>query len=352
MTIATPKRGPPDCRALSHHQIEHTAQETIVPTRTFRIALTAALIAMAAAALQFAAGHAPAIAQDGAAPLAVTVDLGPGRDGDQTGTATLTAMGSQTAVAISITPGDPGVGQPVHIHEGMCPGVGAVAFPLTNIVDGGSTTIVDATLAELLSGAYSINVHKSQAEIALYTSCGNIPRGVVATLGAGRDENQPGAAALVDRGTQTEVILSIAPGPAGVGQPVHVHEGTCPGVGAVAFPLTNIVDGTSTTLLDAPFASVVTGTRSINVHKSQEEIAVYVSCGAISTAQEPTPTPTTQPQPTPTTPPQATATPGAPTTGNAGLKSTSGHERAWALMFGALAILAGATALFALRRRA
>ncbi|GAB4328919.1 MAG: hypothetical protein Kow0010_13070 [Dehalococcoidia bacterium] len=311
---------------------------------SFRIAVTAIIAASLAAGVLFAASWTPASAQDGASPLSVTIDLGPGRDGDQQGTATLTAMGSQTSVSISITPGEAGVGQPVHIHEGMCPGVGAVAFPLTNIVDGTSTTVVDATLAELLSGTYSINVHKSQSEIALYTSCGNIPQGVVATLGAGRDESQPGAAALVARGSQTEVIISIAPGPAGVGQPVHIHEGTCPGVGAVAFPLANVVDGASSTVLDAPLSSVVTGTRSINVHKSQDEIQVYVSCGNISTAQEPTPTPTTPAQPT--------STPAAPTTGNAGLQDSSGQESAWPLVFGAVAILAGATGLFALHRRA
>lgn len=307
----------------------------------FRLILTAATVALG---LFLVAGWSPARAQDGAAPLSVTVDLGPGRDGDQQGTATLTAMGAQTMVSIAITPGEPGVGQPVHIHEGMCPGVGAVAFPLTNIVDGTSTTVVDATLGALLSGNYSINVHKSQAEIALYTSCGNIPQGVVATLGPGRDESQPGAAALVARGNQTEVIISIAPGPPGVGQPVHIHEGTCPGVGAVAFPLSNVVDGTSTTLLDTPLSAVATGTRSINVHKSQEEIQLYVSCGAISVAQEPSPTPATPTQPA--------TTPAAPPTGNAGLHAPSSQESHWLLIVGVLAMLAGATGFVAGIRRA
>ena len=349
MTILAPKRGPPPQTGIERSGDPTTSNRRCPMSApiSFRVALTATVTAILAAGFLFAAPSANVSAQDGASPLSVTVDLGPGRDGDQQGTATLTALGSQTSVSISITPGEAGVGQPVHIHEGMCPGVGAVAFPLTNIVDGTSTTVVDAALADLLSGNYSINVHKSQSEITLYTSCGNIPEGVVATLGAGRDGSQPGAAALVARGTQTEVIISIAPGPAGIGQPVHVHEGMCPGVGAVAFPLTNVVDGTSTTVLDAPLPSVVTGTRSINVHKSQDEIQVYVSCGNISTAQEPSPTPTT-----PATPTEPAATPAPPTTGNAGLQPTSRQESGWPLVFGALAILAGATALIALHRRA
>ena len=107
----------------------------------------------------------------------VTVTMGPGRDASQTGTATLTAQGSQTQVVINIQPGPAGVEQPVHIHQGSCPGVAAVVFPLTNVVDGTSTTVVDATLDSLMTGGYSINAHQdtSQAGLAIYVSCGNIP---------------------------------------------------------------------------------------------------------------------------------------------------------------------------------
>jgi hypothetical protein len=109
------------------------------------------------------------------AQQAVTVTLGPGRDASQPGTAVLTARGNQTEVVINIAPGAAGVAQPVHIHEGACPGVGAVKFPLTNIVDGKSTTTVDSPLSGLQTGSFSINAHRSQAEVAVYTACGNIP---------------------------------------------------------------------------------------------------------------------------------------------------------------------------------
>lgn len=108
----------------------------------------------------------------------VTVTLGPGRDSsEQTGTATLTATGDQTEVVISVNTGPAGAGveQPSHIHEGQCPGVGGVAFPLTNTLDGQSTTVVDAKLSDLTTGAFSLNLHKSKDEVAVYTSCGNIP---------------------------------------------------------------------------------------------------------------------------------------------------------------------------------
>ena len=107
----------------------------------------------------------------------VTVTMGPGRDASQTGTATLTAQGSQTQVVIDIQPAGAGVAQPVHIHQGSCPGVGAVAFPLTNVVDGASTTVVNATLDSLRTGGYSINAHQdgTQAGLGVYVSCGGIP---------------------------------------------------------------------------------------------------------------------------------------------------------------------------------
>lgn len=108
------------------------------------------------------------------AQSAVTFTFGPGRDAVQTGTFTLTPRGSQTEVTLQMQSGGAGIQQPAHVHEGGCPGVGPVKYPLTNVVDGRSTTTVNATVAELLSGAYSINVHRSTAEAQVYTACTNL----------------------------------------------------------------------------------------------------------------------------------------------------------------------------------
>lgn len=125
-----------------------------------------ALVLILAAAI---AGRDTVVAQE-----SITVNLGPGRDASQPGTAVLTAQGNQTLVVINIQPGEAGVGQPAHIHLGSCPEVGSVAFPLTNVVDGTSTTTVNATLASLRDGNHSINIHKSEAEAGVYVACGNI----------------------------------------------------------------------------------------------------------------------------------------------------------------------------------
>ncbi|MEK7071074.1 MAG: hypothetical protein AAB966_04665, partial [Patescibacteria group bacterium] len=65
--------------------------------------------------------------------------------------------------------------QPAHIHEGACEKPGKVVYPLTSVVDGASETIIETTLKDLKDNLpLSLNVHKSQAELAVYTACGEL----------------------------------------------------------------------------------------------------------------------------------------------------------------------------------
>ncbi|MFN8499405.1 MAG: CHRD domain-containing protein [Anaerolineae bacterium] len=106
----------------------------------------------------------------------VTVPLAAENNSGQTGTATLTAMGDQTQVVINVPAGPGGTPQPAHIHDGTCAAPGKVVWPLTNVVDGKSTTMVNAKLADIATGGYLINIHKSAAEVSVYTSCGQVPQ--------------------------------------------------------------------------------------------------------------------------------------------------------------------------------
>ncbi len=137
-------------------------------------AATPAATSAATTAATSAATAAATTASSGSAPLTLT--LGPGRDGNQPGTVTLTGMGNQTQVVLNIQPGAAGLAQPAHIHDGGCPGVGAVKYPLTNVVDGPSTTVVNVPLSDLLTGNFSINVHKSTSEAGVYLACVNLPK--------------------------------------------------------------------------------------------------------------------------------------------------------------------------------
>jgi hypothetical protein len=94
---------------------------------------------------------------------------------NQFGTAELMEVDGQTQVIISVNTASIDTPQPAHIHQGVCPGIGAIAYPLTNVVDGESTTMIDVSLEDLMAQSpLAINLHRSAEEISVYTSCGDI----------------------------------------------------------------------------------------------------------------------------------------------------------------------------------
>jgi hypothetical protein len=139
------------------------------------------LLAVAALAL-FAFSGAGAFAQSST----VTLTMGEQNGSGQNGASALVDAGSgSTAVAINISGGSD-TPQPAHIHRGTCANLDPKpAFPLTSVVNGTSETIVNVSMAELTSGNYAINVHKSAAEASVYVSCGDIVAQAVTTGGGG-----------------------------------------------------------------------------------------------------------------------------------------------------------------------
>lgn len=82
---------------------------------------------------------------------------------------------NKTHISILVSKESPGAIEPAHIHVGKCPSPGAVKFPLTNVVDGKSETVLDVSLAEFKKmGPMAINVHKSAAQIGTYVACGDV----------------------------------------------------------------------------------------------------------------------------------------------------------------------------------
>jgi hypothetical protein len=93
---------------------------------------------------------------------------------------------------------------------------------------------------------------------------------------------QDGIATITQEGNKTRVIIEMVSGKKGTAQPAHVHYGVCPKPGEVKYALSDVVEGKSDTLLDAPMEQIVaSGSMAINVHKSIDEISIYVSCGDI-----------------------------------------------------------------------
>jgi hypothetical protein len=105
----------------------------------------------------------------------MTVKLNPENNSGESGTATLTAMGKETKVDVTVNGVPAGVTQPMHIHKGTCDKLDPKpAFPLSPVKDGTSTTTVKASMDELMKGGYAINGHKSAQDIKTYVFCGNI----------------------------------------------------------------------------------------------------------------------------------------------------------------------------------
>lgn len=104
----------------------------------------------------------------------VTVELQEQNDSGQSGQATLTPEGEQTRVTLQLE-NPPSVPQPVHIHEGTCEELDPTPkYPLENLTDGASETVVDVPLSDLQAGEFAINAHASEEEVKTYVACGGV----------------------------------------------------------------------------------------------------------------------------------------------------------------------------------
>ena len=128
-------------------------------TRTTVLAavLTAALLAMPGLSV--------------AADNSIKIKLAAMNGSDESGTVTLTSKGEKTVVAIDLT-NPPKLAQPAHFHLGTCDKYNPHhEYNLEPVVDGKSTTTLDAPLAKLVGGDMVVNVHKSAVDIATVSSC-------------------------------------------------------------------------------------------------------------------------------------------------------------------------------------
>jgi hypothetical protein len=91
-----------------------------------------------------------------------------------TGTVSFTAVGERTAVEVTVNPGG-NLDMPAHIHPGTCANLTPQPkYPLENVRDGVSTTVVPAPIDELFAGALAVNIHKSNDDLKTYTACVDI----------------------------------------------------------------------------------------------------------------------------------------------------------------------------------
>jgi hypothetical protein len=112
-----------------------------------------------------------------AATSTLTINISEQNGSGESGTATLTQMGADVKVVIALKGAPATTPQPAHIHDGTCADLKGVAYPLSNLVGGASTTTVKGvTIDKLLGGTYAINVHESAANLGKYVACGAIAK--------------------------------------------------------------------------------------------------------------------------------------------------------------------------------
>ena len=130
--------------------------------RAGRIVCLAALVAALAAC-------------GGSSNASRTVTLKTLNDSGVTGTAVLTDLGDGTTrVEVTVDPaGHPDM--PAHIHPGTCTDlVPQPLYPLQNVVDGTSETVVSEPIDDLFDHDLALNIHASNTDFGTYTACAEL----------------------------------------------------------------------------------------------------------------------------------------------------------------------------------
>ena len=118
------------------------------------------LMAITLAACQAAAADPPR-----------TVTLQTLNDSGVTGTVSFASTGDRTAVEVAVDAAG-NLDMPAHIHPGSCADLTPQPkFPLENVQNGRSRTVVPATLDELFAGDLAVNIHRSNDDLKTYTAC-------------------------------------------------------------------------------------------------------------------------------------------------------------------------------------
>jgi hypothetical protein len=121
---------------------------------------------------------------------------------------------------------------------------------------------------------------------ALPSSVGAQAQPLTLTLNPQNNSGITGTATFTDIGDgKTRVTIQVdgaGPGP----EPAHIHPGTCAQLDPTpAFTLTNVTNGSSTTDVTSTLDQLTGSPFAVHLHKSQDELTVYVACADIVAGQ-------------------------------------------------------------------
>lgn len=111
----------------------------------------------------------------GATPPSTVVQLRTLNNSGVTGTVTLVDIGEdRTQVEVRVDPAG-NLDMPAHVHPGSCDDlIPQPKYPLENIVNGTSTTVVRASVGDLTRGGLAVNLHRSNQDLQAYTACSDL----------------------------------------------------------------------------------------------------------------------------------------------------------------------------------
>jgi LPXTG-motif cell wall-anchored protein len=96
-----------------------------------------------------------------------------------------------------------------------------------------------------------------------------------------------GMATFTQSGGGVMVDLKVTGAGAGP-QPAHIHEGTCAQLNPTPkYTLASVTNGSSNTTLQTTFQALAATPHAAHLHKSADEISVYVACADITPASLP-----------------------------------------------------------------
>jgi len=103
-----------------------------------------------------------------------TITLRTLNDSGVTGTVSFSDLGGKTGVDVEVSAAG-NLDMPAHIHPGTCDNLTPQPkFPLENVKNGASKTVVPVPIDELFAGNLAVNIHHSNDDLKTYTACVDI----------------------------------------------------------------------------------------------------------------------------------------------------------------------------------